>query len=283
MELTPKEPNDRGLQLRQMIQALTDAVQAEDMEFMLDVTSSQQLLRPFEIVEYMEIVRKGNEDPVENRRWTNAIYGYAKSLEGQEFPQEEVDAINTVLGHLQFDSIVANEETADEAHDVTPEDYEEEDNENWENTTFSYNMDPEEYERIITLPTFVMAQDYARGKSGYTIADAIRFIQNNVSAELGAKMRKILDPVIAQTAQEYAQGRSGYNIRDAKAHINKYASDEQSKALMQSCLDKHVFKLAEAYTQRKGGYSIKDAKAFIIEYASTPGRRDAMLRRLGFL
>lgn len=288
MESTTQQPHDPGdddIKLRQMIEALTEAVQNEDVDFVLAITSFQQLLRPFELVEYMDVVRRGSEDPVESRRWNDALYGYVGSLEGQEFPAEETDVIDTVMANLQFDSIVSSDETADESYDVLPEDEVSEDD-NWEKTTFSYTMEQEEYERIQQLPTFKKALEYASGsRTGYSIRDAVKFIEENVSPELGENMLKILDSVIAQKAEQYANGRhTGYSIKDAKGLISRFGSSDASKALMESCLDKYVYDKAEQYANGlRTGYSTKDAKNHIIKYASTPGRRDAMLRRLGFI
>src|SRR5258708_2264724 len=88
--------------------------ESEDYAFVTEIASSQDLLRPFEIVEFMDVKRCNSEDPVEERRWGDGLEHYLIFLDGQEFPQEEADAINTVIERFKFDRVVTNEELAQE-------------------------------------------------------------------------------------------------------------------------------------------------------------------------
>jgi hypothetical protein len=285
-EPQPRDQSDDDLRQQQMIETLTDAVESGDCEFAVEIAGSQQLLRPFVIVEYMDVKRRSSEDPVASRRWEEALLSYLRTLSGAEFPEEEIEVINNVVSSLKFDAITSGIDTTEEAGiETTDKDVEED--YNWANSEFLPDVEKEELERLRGFPVFQRAESYAQGKiSGRTINDAIILIYESVSGGPNRdNMLKAIDWYIAQKAESYAQGKiSGRTINDALTLISECASDDEARAMMNSSIDKHVFQRAESYAQGKiSGRTINDAKELIIAYASTPGRRDAMLRTLGFI
>lgn len=282
-EPRPRDPND-GAEPRQMIEALTEAIEAEDYGFMVEVAEGQDLLRPYEIVEYMDVKRRKAEDPLENRQWEYGLRHYLTTLRDTEFPLEEVEVINAAINNLEFDAIVSNPEIAEEKSARGDQDAESD--LEWNNEQFQLIIDHEEYERIIRLPLFRQAADYASGAvDGYSIGDAVRLIEKNSGGETKDNMRKILDWYISREAQNYAADKvAGYSIGDAKSLIEKHASSEDTALSMRSSLDKFVFMKAGAYARGEvDGYSMADAKRLIENLASTAERRDMMFQQLGFL
>lgn len=276
----------------QMLSALADAVENEDYDFTTEISSSQELLRPFEVAEYMDVKRRHSDDPVQSRRWGDALVAYLDTLEGQEFPEEEAEVINGIISNLEFEAITSNSETLDHDNDTDiteEEDPDSDKDDKWEDDRFTIYIDEEEMEIIRSLPVFKQAETKAAGSGVYPpdLQGAKRYIEQHVSGELTEKMLTILDWYVFKHAERKAQGSGVYspNLRDSSDTIKKYSSTEEVADRMRNAIDKYVFKEAERAANGTGVYppDLVKARKIIDQFASNQGRRDAMLRRLGFI
>lgn len=298
-EALPSPEDNRQQQLRLMLEAVENAVAEEDYEFMKDVLHAQDLLQPFEAMEYMNLKRSACGDPVKERQWREGIIGYSHSLSGQDFPLEEVEAMRSVMNSLQFDEITRNETLADEPEatsDVTTETaelYAGQNPDAWEQDQFEVaGLSPEEIREIREYVVFKQAEAIVTDR-GYKPYDKLEkaqdVIHDNTEGVVGEKMLKVFDHYIYWRAEMVATDR-GYKSYDklerAIEMISDYASSELAEARMRSALDKHVFNRAKL-TIEDPGYKSYDkvaaGKAIIESYASTPERRNAMFRRLGYM
>jgi hypothetical protein len=282
-------PSDE-VQRQELIQTVANAVLEEDYEFVVEVAGQQSLLRPFEMAEYMDVKRRTSEDPVEQRRWGDAARAYVGSVIGQEFPPEEVEAINAVIRNLNFDDIVANEETAAEPELEAPEleapELSESEVENWEATQFQVRLDLKTIQGVYTSTVYRQAEEAAqRLLADDPLADARHIIDSHVSGELRGRMLLVLDWTVFQKAEEAARKILPKDpLSDAKSIIQRYAATDRSRLDMELALDKHVFQKAEEAAHRiLPKDPLGNAKEIITKYASVPQRRDAMLKRLGFM
>jgi hypothetical protein len=290
MEPNPNNSNEEAVQRQQMLEALTDGVENEDYDFSTQIATQQTTLRPFEIAEYMDVKRRHSDDPVESRRWEDALRNFLASLSEKEFPEDEVEVINRIIDNLEFEAITSNGDVAEEPK--KPEDAGENeqkpDDENWDEDKFFIDVDDEEIARIRNFPVFREAEALASG-SAYGRAyldEAINQIVTSVEGQLAVTMRRVIDWYVFKEAEALASGQAyGHPyFDDAETTINNYGSTSEVIDRMKSAIDKHVFKEAEALAsgQAYGRPYYDDAKNAVNNYASTPGRRDAMLRRLGF-
>lgn len=260
-------PGDNPEELRQaMLGTLTDAVNNEDYEFVYEVSDKQDFLRPFEIAEWMDVTRRSTEDPVESRRWGDALTGYLNKLAGREFPDDETEVLEGIGKRLEFDGIVGNKQVGEEPEGAEPFD---EANDDWEEDVFVIqDLEQETIEVISQSPIFRQAEKSA--KLGY-LDQAIEILQG------AEQSRKVLDHFV----YDYAVGRAklGY-IEEAIGKISDYASSETAAEQMRRVLDKHVYDYAKR--QVNLGYT-GQALDIIRSHASSPARRTAMLHRIGLL
>lgn len=279
--------DDRQIRRRLMLEAVESAINDEDYDFMNEVLHAQDLLRPFETMEYMSAKRGSLEDPVEQRRWKDALYSYSNSLDGQEFPPDEAESMKAVIDRVQFDEITQNEAVAEEP--VVPDAEKREDDEDWEQTKFSVCMDRESIDRIRGTQVFKSAEEYATGKtfSINPLRTARNVIMTQVSGEMQTAMLKVFDWYVYLSAESYAVSKtfSTNPLRVAQEIVNSFASSKEVQSEMKSALDKHVFRVAEDYAigRKFSTDPLNAARKTIEEFASIQGRRDAMMRRLGFL
>ena len=148
---------------RRMLQAVADAIEKEDYDFSTQIAAQQNFLLPFEVAEYMDVKRRHAEDPVEKRRWEEALTSYLDFLAGIEFPPEEAEAIDEIIKRLEFDNVVESETVAKEQDEgETEDDNEDDDDENWEEDSFGIDMSVEEVKKIRQMPVFQHAESLAK-------------------------------------------------------------------------------------------------------------------------
>jgi hypothetical protein len=130
------KPSDDDIRRQKMLAAIEEAVLNEDDKFFNEIVRGQTLLSPLNLSDYMNVKRKHCEDPVEERRWHDALVSYLKSLHGQEMSKEDADAINAIIQEIQFEDITSNEEEAEE-----PEVEGEKPDFEWDNDEFKIDLD----------------------------------------------------------------------------------------------------------------------------------------------
>lgn len=291
MEPSPREPNEDDFKRQQMIAAITSGIEAEDYTFVVEVASTQDLLRPYEIVEYMDVKRRGSEDPVEQRRWEEGLDNYLTALDGQEFPEEEIDAINSVVERLQFDRVVSNEDIAEEP-EVRSQETDTGDID-WENDFFQpAGIDAEEIERLSATPIGLsIVEDATRaisyGDSEYL--DAAR--QTIAKFQFGPteKLRELLDVFVCSFAEGRANkalsyGDSSY-LKESIDSLREYGSSDSAVLAMEKSIDKQIFlfaknRLAKAAQYNDNSY-VQEAIDALDQFVSTETRLAAMLSELG--
>lgn len=291
MEPFPPDPGDNDLKRQNMISALTHGIESEDYEFVNEVITSQDLLRPFEIVEFMDVKRRASEDPVEGRRWEDGLGHYLTAIEGQEFPAEEAEAINSVIEKLEFERVVGNEETADEPR-IQRSEMDEDADKNWGDDYFKpTDIDADELERLAGTPIGQSVVKDARdainnGNPAY-LSKALETIS---AFQLGSseKLRKLLDVYVCKLANKQARAaiensNSAY-LDKAIDSIHEFGSSEDAVQAMRGSLDKHVFEyakkqIARAVANSNSAYIGKAIEA-LYRCVSSEGRIKAMLDEL---
>jgi hypothetical protein len=290
MEPIPRDPGDDDLRRQQMIAAITEGVEAEDYAFVVEVAGGQDLLRPFEIVEYMDVKRRGSEDPVEQRRWGDGLGHYLTSLSGQEFPEDELEVINSVTERLNFDRVVSNEAVAEEP--TIDGDLERSDAD-WRNDYFCpAGVDEGELDRLSKTPIGQSVVSYAsvalRNNNAAYLERAIEAV-TSFQFGSGEKLRKLLDVYIAKYAEKQAanalqNNNSAYLSRAFEA-IQQFGSSEEAILALKGSLDKHIYayaedQVAQAIKNKNNAY-IQNAADALRQYVSSEERIKAMLEELG--
>ena len=69
----------------------------EDTEFFDSIIENQAVLDRVDIAEYLNVKRQSAEDPVEQNRWEFGLDHYLHTLTGQEFSEEEVERLKSVV------------------------------------------------------------------------------------------------------------------------------------------------------------------------------------------
>ncbi|PJE65698.1 hypothetical protein COU91_00295 [Candidatus Saccharibacteria bacterium CG10_big_fil_rev_8_21_14_0_10_47_8] len=270
-----------------MLDALTEAVDNEDIEFSTAIAMKQKSLRLFEVAEYMDVKRRHTEDPVESRRWEVALHAFLRSLEDVELTAEDAEIINGIIKNLEFEAITSDEGASDRDDKVGEETTEEDDN--WQQDKFGIALDTETIDKISNLPVFAPAERLARGTTSKApdLASAIKHVEVYVEGELAEQMLKIIDYYVYRVAEAFAKGNSSRapNFDNAHNTVDTYGSEAEVKVRMKAALDKYVFISAEiaASGTSSRAPNLKLAKDLIKTYASSPGRHDAMLHKLGFI
>lgn len=254
------ETDDPGKKIRVMLASITDAISEEDYEFAADAALGQSLISPADVVEYLHLQGKKEEDPVAQRRFRDGVFALTASLHERDqveassdqersLSQDDIKRINGVMEDLQLQQMAESEVLGggdvDAPRDVEP-DYD------WDQDVFAADL------------------------SDYTEEE----------------IEKAKNTVAFKAAIEKAQDR-GLNlqvrIKSARTVIEDYASDRDTEtktitARMLASLDKYIARAAEEKAQDRGinlQVRIKLARTVIEDYASSPERAQAMLDELG--
>jgi hypothetical protein len=235
----------------------------------------------------MDVMRRNVEDPVEQRRWKEALLKVLENLHGKEFPQDEADTIQVVIDRLKFDEIVSYEETAEEQSERTQGEVVEDDS--WDFDHFVIDIDEESLAKIRSLPIFKEAERLATPDitGRVYLEKAVNHIEAYAMSEIKAQMRKVLDWYVFQKAEQYAipDITKQVYLEKAAETVRLYASSSEIQARIRGVLDKYVFKEAErlATPDITGRTYTDKALKTINDFSSSEGRRQAMLKRLGFM
>lgn len=290
MEPIPRDPSDDDVKRQEMIAALTNGIESEDYAFVTEVAASQDLLRPFEIVEFMDVKRRNTEDPVEERRWGDGLEHYLISLDGHEFPQEEADAINSVIERFKFDRVVSNEEIAKE-----PEvrDVQRDEELDWKHDYFEpLDINVDTLNRLGETPigqSVVSDAKLAVSRGDPSYLGNARNTLSQFQFGSSEKLHKLLDVYVylfANQRVELAVSRNDHTyIDDAMSAVREFASSEETVIAMKRSLDKMVFQYAKVNiglaTSRRDNSYIQEAIDALNQYGSSEARITAMLEELG--
>lgn len=240
----------------EILNGLVDAVVNDDPNYINDVVAEQQGIDPVFIAEFIGVKGKRSETLDEKAKWAGALITYLDILPEAELTAEQQEVIDVVKRDMEFDRIVSNPEVGEEPEIDEP-------NEDWRTVEFAVRLSQEEVDNIRSIPTFRLAEDYAKGtrKSPYsnvtTMQMAIRTLEDHFDGELLEKTRKVLDWYVYKQAESYASGkvRSPYSNRTdlevAMSVVDVCGSGEEAKVLMRQSLDKHFFARAESYASGK--------------------------------
>lgn len=294
MENIPPEP-DNIIKRQHMINAITQGVYDEDYEFVVEIASHQDLLRPFEIVEYIDVKRRNAEDPVENRRWEDALGYYLDSIADSDFPEEEEEAIHAVVERLEFDRTVDNPDIADDPswEQEEPERSDSDADIDWRNDFFQHKDITQE--RLSKLAENPIGRSVANKcslalstRNATHIESALEIIQE-FSFGSSDELRKLVDVYLYSFAEDRAKlaisTRNSTHFEMALDAVSRFGSDEDVIQAMESALDKYAFEYAKdrvalAASTRNNNH-IKQAVETLDQFVSTPERISAMLAELG--
>ena len=251
MEGIPQDPDEYAERRRNMIAAITVGIEGEDYAFVIEIASHQNLLRPFEIVEYMDVKRRSGENPTEKRRWEEGLGHYLAAIEEEEFPEKEEEAINAVVHRLEFERAIDTDEVADEprVEDDDPRSHYEGDDEDidWRNDHFRpVGVDMKTLGEVSKTPV---------GKS-----------------------------VVRRAEHAISTGNAQY-LKDAINVIQEYGSNDEAVWALEKALDKFAFVYAKKQLERAANTGnndyLKKAIRTLDQYVSSEARVKAMLAELG--
>lgn len=271
----------------ELFNAIDHAVMGNDPVFLQEVLASQKILRPYQVAEYMNFRRTEVITLKEEELWRDELKKYLRTFEDQDIPDEEKEIIKNVQAYLRFDDLVKLHE-GEEYYDTVDDSEEINQDDNWEEAKFRLDLDEEIIHTIRSLRVFEEAEKLVTPDSqGFIyLSDAVRHITLYSTGPLRSQMRQVLDWYVFLEAEKDCKpdelGRVYFD--NATETIEQFGSNEEARARMRSALDKHIYNqaLSDLTPDSSGNAYPDEAKELIKYYASTPGRRDAMLRRLGF-
>lgn len=260
-----------------IIDSLTAAIMAEDYEYFDAIVRNQNVVDDPSIAEYMQIKRRGTDDPVEADRWESGLSYFLEAIDGKLYSKDDLERLDAVVNNLEFDAIVTNTEVGEEPTvlGVRPFNPEEAiiDPAHWSQSVFLAEYSESDLEALRMLPVFNNAEKDAReGMLQRAVRTALQ-----LQGERGILARQAIDTYVFQAAEQHAQ--SGAFAR-AMHYVREYGSSEDAQLPMHRALDKHVFEKAQSYVL---GGVFHEAQKVIAEFVSTPSRRDMMLRELGLV
>ncbi len=285
---------------------ISDAIEAEDFDFLVQVAESQSCLRPFEIVEFINSRRIEAEEDVEKaQKWGRGLGLLIMSLEEKDFPPAEqgvIDRIAAFYGEEGEYEYVYGIEFEDDEDDQSEQFIDNEvvvrykgsdiyqNVEYWDGEEFVTLINDEEVDRVEELqndPAFIKAEGLVAGRvTGEKDPLGARHEINNSDLDEESKtiLHKLLDPYVSDMAVQILKDelKKTKNPEHATSFVKRFASCEEAEAYMRSVLDQYIYKIAERFLSSDyiDMYSNR-AKRVILEYGSTQERQDAMLKHLG--
>lgn len=294
MEYHPEDIDGGAYRRSDLIANIENGVESEDYDLVNQISGEQDILRPFEIVEYMDVKRRHSEDPVEQRRWEESLRNYLESISDQLFPDDEVEVLRSVAERLD-----SNQTDPDEEID-------------WDVALDSVTnqIDRDDFKNDRFWPTGVSKHELKRlsdselGKAVCRIASLgikkrnSKYIEkailatNDLPLSQKVKLDKLLDLGVAiysntQGIRAALCNKDKY-LNDAIKAIDNYGSDEEAVLALRSSFDKHVYEyskkqleLAAESKKRRCEKLTKKAIRAIIDYSSSEERAELMLKELG--
>lgn len=244
------EGDDQKQKVQAMLGSITDAIAEEDYEFAAQAALGQELVSPADVVEYVHLQSKSEEDPVAQRRIRDGVNSIVASLrkrdqaetaEGKErsLTDDDVERINKVMQDVELQELAESEVLAEEP-DVDTDQYAEP-NYEWDEDVFSVDLSDysdEEIEKAEQSLVFKAAME-----EGHRTIDGVkRHIKKarEMIEQGGGKYKElqllIFDGLISMVAETEAQrtidGRPKH-IKQAREIIENLASSpERAQAML---------------------------------------------------
>ncbi len=268
--VTPEVVDDR----RQMIAALTEEVLSGNQDSALEIAVDQDLVRPSDLVAYMDVKRTSTQDFNEFIAWDNGLTKYLDAIKGHAFPEEEAEVIRSIM-------VARKPSEARETPDL-----------DWKNDHFKRaEVDGDDIRRVLKTNVGVAVMycsEFAmKTKNSLYIKNAVDIIEESDS-DSKEILRLLLDDTVYDLAEHNAHTALEQNelnrLRTAINIAKEYSSDTSRGAILGS-LDKFIFEAASALIDlsRQTNDSAYELQVldFIDEYASSTERTVAMLTELG--
>lgn len=251
MERNSAEINESIVQQNKLLTAFSDAVTQGDHEFALQITQTQEVMKPYEILEYVIAQYRSCADLQRKLEWRTALQDQLALVAVEPLQEDEEDAICNSIEELRKAEEAAN---------------------NWRSAMFKAEaIGPAIMQQLRQTPEFSDLERYAVRRNFAIALD----IAEGSDEKVAYLYRATIDKYLYAYAEALAA--SG-KLQSACEHIDLYASSPDVAASMRGALDKHVYEWATEVTLEKKLYA--NAKYVIEAYGSTPDRCVAMLREL---
>lgn len=280
----------------ELLDAIEMSVMERDYDAAIGLARGTDLLRAFEIVEYLDVKDRHCEDPGQQEIWRGVLSRYLGGLAGQEFPPEEQAVITDTARRLEFENMLEGGAMVSEEGALDIAEIESEvDAYGWDSDEFHVRLDPETVERVKATAVWqaverFMKVGYRNGsydlEHGHWII--MKLLHGSQREEaLAVFDGNVFDDVHRSVADEYWHLSQPYWLpRLAKEEIDKFASSRAVALEMKRANDKYIFRAAERALKaenREPWRSTPQGNAvnIICMGASSRARRDAMMDRLG--
>jgi hypothetical protein len=293
-------------QRQTMFGELKSAVEDGGIDFSLERLEIEEFVDIVDIIEYMDIKRRSQEDPVMEQRWLDSLESFLNSRFGREVSRQDFERIGRVLNSIQVDKITQRDIIEDNGEISTGKEKRTDsfDVKDWDNDNFSIELPEDEIKRLLKTPIVRHAVLLATGLADYfkgvQIEEAVKLFREGQDGSISQphKGQLIIDYYVMGHAVNLANGKADYlkgvQIEEAVNCIEKNASDSQGDRnessvvfRMRRALDKEIFKyavkLATGKADRFSGIPLAGEAVNCIEKnASCRERSDAMIRQISF-
>lgn len=251
MERNPAETNESIVQQNRLLAVFSDAVIQGDHEFAVQITQTQEVLKPCEILEYVIAQYKSCPDLQRKLEWRTALQDHLALVAEEPLQEDEENAICHSVEELRKTEEAAN---------------------NWRSATFkTETIGPATMQQLRQTPEFSDLQRHAVRRD---FAAAI-----SIAEESDEEVKYLYRATIDRHLYAYVEALAASGkLQNACAHIEMYASNSEVAGSMRGALDKYVYEWATEVTLEKKLYA--NARYVIEAYGSTPDRCMAMLREL---
>lgn len=285
----------QGTLRHELLDAIETSVLERDHDAAVGLAKGTDLLRAFEIVEYLDVKDRHCEDPGQQEIWRDVLSRYLGGLTGQEFPPEEQAVITDTARRLEFENMleggamVSEEGTPDIAAVES-----EVDAYGWDSDEFHVRLDSETIEKVKATAIWQAVEKFMKvgyRNGSYSLEHGhwiiMKLLHGSQREEaLAVFDGNVFDDVHRSVAGEYWYIRPYGLPETVKRRIDKFASSRVVALEMQRANDKYIFRAAEralkAEDKEPWRTSPRQNAVNIINMgASSPARRDAMMDRLG--
>ena len=201
----------------------SNAVNEEDYEFASQTALGQELISPADVVEYVHLQGKGEEDPVAQRRIIDGVTSIVASLRERDHAEiaenkersltnDDVERINRVMQDIELQEMAENEVLAEEPDVSDSGDYVKPDYE-WDSDIFSIDLSTytdEEIEKVRNSVGFKAAIEEIQGASYNELGNRLDSAISSVK-KYGGKFQPLqllmLDEYVSLFAEKEAQAK----------------------------------------------------------------------------
>lgn len=271
----------------ELLDAIEGSILEGDYPAAIGLVKGTNLLRPFEIVEYLDVKDRHCESPEDQKAWRGVLSRYLGSLAGQEFPPEEESIITDATRRLEFEVILENgslTSTAEVSAIATNEN--EVDAYGWDNDEFHVRLDPETIERVRATPIFQTVERFSPVTKGVDgLRQGLWIIKKNLQGRQREEALIVFDETLyRQIRDRVSRGHPDFarfgEAATCKGMIDEYASSHAVAVEMQRANDKYIFRAAERARKEERSWNRHpegDAVNIVHTGTSSRARRDAMM------